>query len=978
MHVVMLVAATFFIRIDFPKGYPKTNIDYSKLESDIRPSVLRRMVVVLEVNVNRLLVTLVSVLILGTSVSFGQRDQSNTLQTAKTGSVEEAEFEKRVRPLLYKHCVPCHSEKTQLGGIRLDTAAGMSKIVRAGDPVASHLIEVVRYTGKHKMPPSGKLASSDIGVLTQWVGSGAQWPAALQRIPASSTHWSFIPPVRFTAPKVSGASTNIDAFIRQPVLMAGLKPGRPADRTTLIRRAYFDLIGLPPTPSEVQSFVNDTRPGAFALLIDALLAKPSFGERWGRHWLDVARYADSNGLDENLAHGSAYYYRDWVVKAINQDLPYDRFVQYQIAGDLLPYGTTEQRSDQITATAFLSLGPKVLAEQDKPKMVMDIIDEQIEVVSKSVMGVTIACARCHDHKFDPISTMDYYALAGIFKSTKTMENLSFVSAWNERAIERGDGKLTAGAYGAALAPLTERLNRVKKEISAVLAGAGGSLTAATDFVTGNVAKNGYGPGSINSVGSPAKIVYKIVVPVAGKYRMSAEYASEESRSVSVEVSGKAALTNVAKNVTGGYRDDKKAWELLGLVTLEAGENTVAIRRDGPIPHFFGFVFLPESGSNIAALQTDLTKVEAEIAALAATQPAQIMVMAVDEDKPTDVRVHIRGDTLSLGETSPRGFPAALCGGTFQPLSDVTKSGRFALAQWMTRPNHPLTSRVMVDRMWRHLFGQGLTTTPDNWGLRGEKPANPKLLDTLAVTFAVDDKWSVKKFIKRVMLTDTYAQSSVGYAPSKKVNQTAKQADPMIVDPANTLLWRANRRRLDAEPLRDAMLFVSGKLDTKFGGTLLTSKNRDYITNDQSGDTARYDAPRRTLYLPVIRNAVYDYLQAFDFGDPSMVISSRTPTTVAPQALYMMNSPMVMDFAQSFATKVLQVRDITDEARRGRALFDAFGRPASQTEAAIGRSFFIAYDLALEDSLPDPQKRRRKIWDTYCQALLASNNFAYVE
>lgn len=925
---------------------------------------------------NRLFVAFVSVLILGTSVSFGQRDSSNTLQTAKPGSVEEADFEKRVRPLLYKHCVPCHNEQTQLGGIRLDTAAGMSKIVRAGDPIASHLIEVVRYTGKHKMPPSGKLAATDIAVLTQWVGSGAQWPAALKRIPASSNHWSFIAPVRFLAPKVNGATTNIDAFIRQPVLRAGLKPGRPADRKTLIRRAYFDLIGLPPTPSDVQSFVNDTRPGAFALLIDVLLAKPSFGERWGRHWLDVARYADSNGLDENLAHGSAYYYRDWVVKAINQDLPYDRFVQYQIAGDLLPYVTTEQRGDQITATAFLSLGPKVLAEQDKPKMVMDIIDEQIEVVSKSVMGVTIACARCHDHKFDPISTMDYYALAGIFKSTKTMENLSFVSAWNERAIERWDGKLTAVAYDASLAPLNERLKRVKKDINAALAGAGVSLTTATDFVTGNVAKNAFGPGSINSESSPANIVYKIVVPVTGKYQMSAEYASEESRSVIIEISGKAALTDVAKKVTGGYRDDKKVWEMLGMVTLQAGENKVVIRRNGAIPHFFAFVFLPESASSIATLQTDLAKVEGEIAALAATRPAQIMVMAVDEDKPTDVRVHIRGDTLALGDLSPRGFPGALCGGTFQPLSDVTKSGRLALAQWMTRPNHPLTSRVMVDRIWRHLFGQGLTTTPDNWGIRGEKPINPKLLDTLAVTFAVDDNWSVKKFIKRVMLTDTYAQSSVGYVPLPKVKP--KQADPMIVDPANTLLWRANRRRLDAEPLRDAMLFVSGKLDTKFGGTLLTSKNRDYITNDQSGDTARYDAPRRTLYLPVIRNAVYDYLQAFDFGDPSMVISSRTPTTVAPQALYMMNSPMVMDFAQSFATKVLQVKGITDEARRGRALFDAFGRPASQTEAAIGRSFFIAYDLALEDSFRDPEKRRRKIWDTYCQALLASNNFAYVE
>lgn len=290
---------------------------------------------------------------------------------------------------------------------------------------------------------------------------------------------------------------------------------------------------------------------------------------------------------------------------------------------------------------------------------------------------------------------------------------------------------------------------------------------------------------------------------------------------------------------------------------------------------------------------------------------------------------------------------------------------------------------MVDRVFRHLFGIGLVNSPDNWGIRGERPSNPKLLDTLAVTFATDDKWSLKRLIKRLMLTDTYAQSSLAYIVkpgSVEVVNGKKRpvADPMIVDPANQLLWRANRRRLDAEPLRDAMLAVSGQLDRTIGGTFLSTKNRDYVTNDQSGNGARYDALRRSIYLPVIRNAVYDYLQAFDFGDPSMVNAARTSTTVAPQALYVMNSPMVIDFSKKFAERVLAQRNMSESDRMNFATYEAIGRPQTDAEKAVGTRFFIAYDLALEDAIPSATERRRKIWDAYCQALLASNNFAYVE
>ena len=921
---------------------------------------------------------------MASTVVAGQVTPPSKLPAAKAGSPEEVDFEKRIRPLLHKHCVPCHNATTTLGGLRLDIAAGAIKAVIPGDAVASPLVNAIRYEGKHKMPPSGKLPASEIAALTSWVSSGAHWPETLASINATTTHWAFIPPRRFAAPKVAGVTNNIDAFLRAPVIAKGLRPAPRTDKRTLIRRAYFDITGLPPAPKDVEAFVADKSPDAFSKVIDTLLASPAFGERWGRHWLDVARYADSNGLDENLAHGNAFRYRDWVVKALNQDLPYNRFVQYQIAGDLLPAANDAERADMLTATGYLSLGPKVLAEQDKPKLVMDIVDEQIEVVSKSVMGVTIACARCHDHKFDPISTKEYYALAGIFKSTKTMENLGFVSAWNERQIETGDAKVSAAKYESdVLAPLRATADKARAAVTQALSASGGAAIAATSFTKGNVAKDAYGPGSINSNATPALIEYKVTVPAAGAYKLAAEYASNENRAVDIFVNGNKQLNDVAALDTGGFRDDRKAWQVLGTVNLTAGDNVLRITRGGPIPHFFRYLLLPVGSSDIAALQTTAEKADKALADAAAKKPEPVFVMAVEDSKPEDVRIHIRGDTQTLGDLAPRGFPAALCGGNFIPVPDPDKSGRLSLAMWMTQPSHPLTSRVMVDRVFRHLFGLGLVNTPDNWGIRGEKPSNPKLLDTLAVTFATDDNWSVKRLIKRLMLTDTYAQSSLAYTvkPGSVALVDGKKrpvADPMIVDPANQLLWRANRRRLDAEPLRDAMLAVSGQLDRTIGGTFLGTKNRDYVTNDQSGNGARYDALRRSIYLPVIRNAVYDYLQAFDFGDPSMVNAARTATTVAPQALYVMNSPMVIDFSKKFAQKMLALPGISEIERMNAATYEAIGRPQTDAEKAIATRFFIAYDLVLEDAVPDSADRRRRIWDAYCQALLASNNFAYVE
>ena len=346
-------------------------------------------------------------------------------QSAKPAPLDPAKvqfFETKVRPLLVAKCQACHNGTVQQGGVRLDSRDATLKALVPGKPLESRLISVIHYDGAIKMPPIGKLAPAEIALLETWVTDGAVWPETEAKpaplgpgkiVSGPGLFWSFRPVKRPLEPPI-GAS-GIDAFIGADLQKNGLSLSPEADRLTLLRRLSFDLTGLPPSPADVTAFLNDKRPDAYARQVDRLLRSPQFGERWARHWLDVARYADSNGLDENLAFGNAYHYRDWVIDALNRDLPYDRFLRQQIAGDLMPTGDEEETNRRITATGFLTLGAKVLAEQDKPKLVMDIIDEQIDVVSKATMGLTVACARCHDHKFDPVSTKDYYALAGVFQ-----------------------------------------------------------------------------------------------------------------------------------------------------------------------------------------------------------------------------------------------------------------------------------------------------------------------------------------------------------------------------------------------------------------------------------------------------------------------------------------------------------------------------------------------------------------------------------
>ncbi len=663
-----------------------------------------------------------------------------------------------------------------------------------------------------------------------------------------SQHWSFQPVAAVEPPTTRHprwVQTPIDAFIVRHLEDAGLEPAPAADKTTWLRRVTFDLVGLPPAPAEIDTFLSDQSPDACARVVDRLLASPRYGERWGRRWLDVARYADSNGQDENKSMSNAWRYRDYVIRACNDDKPYDQFIREQLAGDLLADPKDEPASLQrLVATGFLVLGPKMLAEQDKPKLVMDVVDEQIDVVSRAFLGLTVSCCRCHDHKTDPLPTRDYYALAGIFKSTKSMEDLAFVSKWNERPI--------------ATAAERERQNR------------------------------------------HARRTNELARAIAAARQAAAPTADTE-----------------------------------------------------PAP-------TPQPDPSLAAL-------EAELADLMTNAPLAFpMALAVAEGTPADIPVHFRGNHLTLGTNPvPRGFPAALSSartGDAARRSTIGQrgSGRLELAAWLTDPAHPLTARIAVNRIWQGHFGEGLVRSPDNFGTTGERPSHPDLLDWLAGEF-VRGGWSSKHLHRLIALSSTYRMNSI-HRPA------AAQFDP-----DNRLLWRMNRQRLDAESLRDALLAAAGQLDLTMGGTLVPWKNAEYAPEDTVSSSSR----RRAVYLPIVRDRVYDVFTTFDFANPSVATAQRTPTVVAHQALFFLNSPLVKDQARHLASAVAAHAGPDQRERITAAYRRILGRSPSLHEIARARQFLATVPTGSATASAGPGADPLGAWTALCQALFASNEFLYV-
>lgn len=655
---------------------------------------------------------------------------------------------------------------------------------------------------------------------------------------AGARHWAFDPPGQLEVPAVRDQAwprSPIDRFILAGLEARGLPPARPADRRTLIRRATFDLTGLPPTPDEIDAFLADQSPDAFAKVVDRLLASPAYGERWGRHWLDVARYADSNGLDENVAHGNAWRYRDYVVASFNADKPFDQFLLEQIAGDLLPTNDQTSRHERLIATGFLAIGPKVLAEPDEKKMEMDIVDEQVDTLGRAVMGLTLGCARCHDHKFDPVSMEDYYGLAGIFQSTRTMESFKKVARWHEHSLASADEL-------ARKADHDRRVAELKAEIKAL------------------------------------------------------------------------------------------------------GEKEKAAKPDEAKPS-------PEAANR-----------RAELAALEKSAPELPSTMGVAEAKAGDAALLRRGNPLAPGDVIPRRFPAVLAREGEQPFP-AGQSGRLELARWLTRPDHPLTARVMVNRIWRWHFGQGIVRSTDNFGLLGERPSHPELLDWLARRF-VADGWSVKAMHRLVLLSATYQMSA---------QRDARAAE---TDPDNRLFARANVRRLEAEAIRDSALAVAGLLDRTAGGPALAHvKNRGYLFDHTSKDETTYGSRRRSVYLPVIRNHLYDVFQLFDATDATVSNGDRATTTVATQALFALNSDLMMDASERLADRLLDRADLDDAGRVRLLYLTAYSRQPGERELERGKAALAGFEEELRNA--EPESRRSRAWALYCHVVLAANEFVFL-
>ena len=773
-------------------------------------------------------------------------------------------FETNVRPVLFDHCYKCHGPEKQWAGLRLDSRGAILKggdsgpAVVPGKPEESLLVRAIRHEDENlKMPEDGKLSDGQIADLVRWVEQGALYPenAPTRTRTRDPDHWVFQPPVEQAIPEVQDPAwprSPIDYFILAKLEAIERVPSAPAEKQTLIRRVTFDLTGLPPTPNEIAAFLADQSPDAFSRLVDRLLDSPAYGERWGRHWLDVARYADSNGLDENVAHGNAWRYRDYVVSSFSQDKPFDRFIVEQLAGDLLPFDGEAQQQEQLTATGFLSIGPKVLAEVDQAKMRMDIVDEQIDTVGRVFMGLTLGCARCHDHKFDPIDTADYYGLAGIFKSTRTMDTYTKVAKWHEHL-------LPSAAATAIQTEFDARLAARKQAIEAFI-----------------------------------------------------EEADKQAR--------------------GSLAADQTAPEKLDTLYPEP-------------------------------TKAELTKLQEALSTLEAAGPDLPSTMGVAEDEVVDVAIHVRGDPLKLGEIVARHIPPVIVG-VNPPQFSSTASGRQQFANWLIDHRHPLTARVFVNRVWRWHFGRGLVRTTDNFGLLGELPSHPELLDWLARRF-IADGWSVKALHRLILNSETYQQSSI--------------PDPQTLesDPENRLFGRASVRRLSAEELRDSLLAISGQLDTAVGGPVLKVKNRGYLFDHTSIDLTDYTSLRRSLYLPVIRNNVFDLFQLLDFPDPAVPTGDRATSTVAPQALLMLNSDFVMQSADKLAERLLTEHE--SNAQRLAALtLIAYGRDATTEEIQSHERYLAQIEEALSRTEQDPTARKRQAWNALCHTVLAANEFIYLK
>jgi hypothetical protein len=800
--------------------------------------------------------------------------------TSRVGGAEpEADdvkfFETKVRPLLIARCLECHSAAKAKGGLSLDSRGGWQRggdsgtAIELGRPDESLLIRAVEYREEgYEMPPAGKLPAAEIAILREWIGRGAPDPRTADSPANRPTgidlvqgrkHWAFQPLKSPVVPKTTTtdwARRDSDRFLLASLEANRLRPAPDAEPRRLLRRLSYDLTGLPPTNEEIERFEAAARldlQTAVEAAADRLLAKPQFGEKWGRHWLDLARYADSNGSSFNPPLPQAWRYRNWVITAHNDELPVDRFLAMQIAGDLLPYQTQSERDDNLIATGFLMLGSKVLGEFDKEQLTLDVVDEQIDVLGKAILGLTLGCARCHDHKFDPVPQRDYYALAGIFSSTVTLD---------------------------------DRLGGAKEDES-------------------DWSRRGLG------AGNDAKL-----------QQFLAEHRYEWVKS------------------------GQKKYDLA---------NKIATLEDGPRDNSATPAY-PERENELRKLRDDLARYSARHAELEALMPPY--AEAVRElASPRDEALRIRGVPSARGEVVPRGF-LQVAAYADQPTIPTHESGRRELAEWITSRHNPLTARVYVNHVWQRLFGDGIVRSVDNFGPRGEAPTHPELLDWLAQRF-VDGGWRLKPLVRELVTSRAYRMSTV----------YADQA--MHVDPENRLLWRQNKRRLEPEEIRDTLLLAAGRLDLRPAESLVPSLPLKDLSGDDAAALHVVDH-RRTVYQPIIRNLESDVLQLFDFADPSTSTGRRPITTVAPQALYFLNSPFVQDTARATAERLAPPKPTMEIAPLvNRAFESLIGRRPTAAEHRLSSDY-------LRRQFEGPPGPTVHDVAKLCQAIMSSTQFQFLD
>ena len=921
-------------------------------------------------------------------------------------SAEQIEvFEKQIRPLLVQNCNECHGAKKQEAGLRLDTQAGFLKgsdggvVFTTGNVEGSRLLTVLKYAeGETQMPPKGKLSDEQITVIRKWLEQGAPWPAevaSIDAMAAAKNHWAFqsvnrpgIPVYDAPGAERSSLQTPVDSFIAAALGEKKLALSEPAGRYEFIRRATFDLCGVPPTFEQVREYEADLSPDAAERMVDRLLASPLYGQRWGRHWLDVARYADSKGyvFTAEPRYPYSYTYRDYVVDAFNSDLPFDRFVIEQLAADAVvtsekgERAVAESQDARLAALGFLTVGRRYLNNPN------DIIDDRIDVVSRGLLGLTVGCARCHDHKFDPVPTADYYSLYGVFSSSVEPDELPVIgvpkdaNAYREFLVELA--KREAAVLNYEKESIPKLANEIREVAGDALQQIAKQIPVWSQVPLELKGSNEARPPIVQRwrdfLNRTASQPHAVLFPwhLLAKVDKSEEFQLAVAKLIESWANGEEA-SRVNPLVRQAIVDQKpgtllvlgrlygklfdevhRQWDEQQKTSPEAtqladgaGEQLRQVLYGEGSPTI---LTLDEARAGFGRdIRDQITNLKRSVDALKVTSPgAPPRAMVVRDGPIHEPVIFVRGNPGRRGKNVPRQFLEVASSAERKPFT--RGSGRLDLAEAIVDPHNPLTPRVIVNRIWQHHFGTGIVASPSDFGTRGMTPSNPKLLDWLAAeTAGIDasphlaaspNRWSLKRLHRLIMDSSVYRQSS-------NENAVARGADP-----ENRLLWRMPRQRLDFESLRDSLLAASGKLDDRIGGQPF-----DDVMNSAT--------TRRTVYTLINRNDLPGIFRAFDFADTDASASDRPQTTVPQQSLFAMNSPFIQEQSRRLAAECWAEAS-NDPERIERIYHRVFARQPTEYERKLGLQFLEGAQTTSAEKLSP--------WDRYAQVLLMSNEFLFVD